>query len=120
MIINIYPSRCTLYQGDYVATEWIAYSYDEKPKLATRTETGFVKVRDPLPPIGIKAHFARLIEGGQWVKLMDGHLYCAWHLYLFAEASKKGVRFAKPEPRKENTCREMNSSSLTVRSPSTS
>lgn len=95
-IITIYPSRCTLHQGDYVAQEWIDYRFVLRPYRAIRTDTGFVKVRVPERAILVKSHYAELTADEGWVKLMDGKLYCAWHVYLMAERGKRGLKFVVP------------------------
>jgi hypothetical protein len=101
MIIIIYPSECTLYQGDYVASQWVEYRYFDRPKVATRTEAGFIKVRDPLRPLGIKAHFAALSEDKRWAKLADGHHYDAEHVLCMARIGKKGMSIISIERQKE-------------------
>jgi len=103
MIIVIYPSICTLYQGDYVASQWTEYRYYDRPKLAARTDTGFIKVREPLRPLGVKAHFATLSEDGRWAKLVDGKLYDAEHVLCMARIGKKGMKVVAIESLQEIT-----------------
>ncbi len=96
MTIDIYPSECTLHQGDYVAARWIEYRFRERPKVAARTETGFVKVREPLTPIGVKAHFASLSDDKKWLTLADGHRYDAETVLAMAKIGKKGMSVILP------------------------
>lgn len=103
MIIDIYPSECVLYQGDYVALRWVEYRYRERPKVAARTETGFVKVREPKPPLAIKAHFAKLSDDKQWLTLADGRSYDAEHVLCMARIGKKGMSIVTSKPRTEIT-----------------
>jgi len=103
MIITIYPSTCTLYQRDYIASQWTEYRYFDRPKMATRSDTGFVKVREPMRPLGVKAHFATLSEDGRWATLVDGHRYDAEHVLCMARIGKKGMCVVPVKLQKEVT-----------------
>jgi hypothetical protein len=92
MIITIYSSQFTLYQGDYVAAEWVYYRFRERPPLAERTDNGFIKVHSPLRAISVSAHVGVISEDGKSCRIADGKSYCAWHVLLFAERGKKGMR----------------------------
>jgi hypothetical protein len=93
MTFEIYPSECLLLRGEDTCRRWTEYRFVPRRKAVELTETGYLKIRQPMSPIRVSSTLATLTEDKKRLIFHNGNQYDAETVFLMARNNHKDVKF---------------------------